>query len=165
VQWPAPTARRFERIPVARYQPAGTALEISDRSKPIQFRLEDKVRMLERRIDAGQRHRSDAGEGSRNSILAVWKTGCSRRQHNILNRGCPSWLAKHHVCGAGLRFFWREPAPVSSTDPVSIYPAILVRIAVRSTAEHGRWPALTVAIASAAFGLFAAHNRHRISTR
>jgi hypothetical protein len=40
----------FERIPVARYQPAGAALDISESSKTIQLWLKDAVRMLERRI-------------------------------------------------------------------------------------------------------------------
>jgi hypothetical protein len=35
-----------------------------------------------------------------------------------------------------------------------------VRITVRSTAEHGVWHALTVAIAAAAFGQFAAHDQN-----
>ena len=52
----------LERIPIAGHQPAGAALDISDRSKAIQFRLEDPVRMLKGRVEARQRHRSDAGE-------------------------------------------------------------------------------------------------------
>jgi hypothetical protein len=39
-----------ERIPVARYQPAGAALDIRDSSKAIQLRLEDKVRVIGRRV-------------------------------------------------------------------------------------------------------------------
>jgi probable HAF family extracellular repeat protein len=51
----------FERIPVARYQPAGAALHVSESPETIQ-RLEDPVRMLEGCIETDQWHRSDAGE-------------------------------------------------------------------------------------------------------
>jgi hypothetical protein len=60
----------LERIPVARYQSTGAALDISESSKTIQFQLEDPVRMLEGRIEPCQWHRSDAGEVHRNSNLA-----------------------------------------------------------------------------------------------
>jgi hypothetical protein len=52
----------LKRIPVAQYQPAGSALDMSDSPKAVQLRLEDPVTMLDRRIEPCQRHRSDAGE-------------------------------------------------------------------------------------------------------
>jgi hypothetical protein len=48
-------AQRFKclkHIPVARYQPAGAALDISDSPETIQLRLEDKVRVIERRTES-----------------------------------------------------------------------------------------------------------------
>jgi hypothetical protein len=52
----------FERISVARYQPAGTALDIGNSSKAIQFWLKNPIRMVEGRVEACQRHRRDVGE-------------------------------------------------------------------------------------------------------
>ena len=52
----------LKRIPVARYQSAGAALDISDSSKTVHLRLKDPVGMLEGHIEACQRRRGDAGE-------------------------------------------------------------------------------------------------------
>ena len=45
-----------------RYQPAGAAFHIRHRAKPVQLRLEDPVRMIERRSEVRQRHRCHVRE-------------------------------------------------------------------------------------------------------
>ena len=60
---------RLKRIPVARYQSAGAALDISDSSEAIHLRLKNPIRMLEGRIEAC--YGSDAGEAHATLILAA----------------------------------------------------------------------------------------------
>ena len=54
---------RLKRMPVARYESAGSGLDVRDGAESIQLRLKDPVWVIEWPVEARQRHRTDSGEG------------------------------------------------------------------------------------------------------